>query len=149
MAFRGFPVNHARWFCRKHTSWPRRHSELGAAEVAAPAKPVTGALRKGAGARAWISRRRPGGVPRPALYRALQRAGRGDIHGPDLRKRDTVLAAVKDASRRRRRWPSAILDCGCARCHSAYAGRDEETALRSSKETDVKQAGERCFSRRL
>src|SRR5262249_3492440 len=77
------------------------------------------------------------------------RAGRGDIRGPDLRKRDTVLAAVKDASRRRRRWPSAILDCGCARCHSAYAGRDEETALRSNKETDVKKAGGRCFSRRL
>jgi hypothetical protein len=70
----------------------------------------------------------PGGVPRPTLYRALQRAGRGDIRGSDLRKRDTVLAAVKA-------WPvqdracgkrsaTAILDCGCARRHWADAGRD-------------------------
>jgi hypothetical protein len=102
---------------------------------------------------ARISRRRPGSVPRPALYRALQRAGRGDVRGPDLRKRDTVLAAVKA-------WPAqggacgkpsatAILDCGCARCHWADAGRDEETALRSNKETDLKEAGERGFSRCL
>ncbi len=31
----------------------------------------------------------------------------------------TVLAAVNDASRRRWRWPAAIIDCGCARCHVA------------------------------
>jgi transposase len=30
-----------------------------------------------------------------------------------------VLAAVNDASRRRWRWPAAIIDCGCARCHVA------------------------------
>jgi hypothetical protein len=55
-------------------------------------------------------------------------------------QRDTVLAAVKA-------WPAddgacvtdtaaAILDRGCARCHSGTAGRDEETALRSNKETE-------------
>jgi hypothetical protein len=43
---------------------------------------------------------------------------------------------TKDAARRLRRWPSAILDGVCARRHSARAGRDEETALRSNKETD-------------
>jgi hypothetical protein len=80
----------------------------------------------------------------PPPYRALQRAGQGDIRGPDLRKRDTVLAAVKA-------WPvqdracgkrsaTAILDCGCARRHWANAGRDEETALRSNKETDPQEA---------
>jgi transposase len=73
--------------------------------------------------------------------------GRGD-GGPVLHKRDTVLAAVKDAARRRRRWPKrAILDRGCARCHWATAGRDAETALRSNKETDLKEAGERRSSR--
>src|SRR6516165_4403721 len=78
------------------------------------------------------------------MYRAIQRAGRADNGGPDLRKRDTVLAAVKA-------WPvqgracgkrsaTAILDCGCARRHWASAGRDEETALRSNKETDPQEA---------
>ncbi len=75
--------------------------------------------------------------------------GRGD-GGPVLHKRDTVLAAVKDAARRRRRWPKrAILDRGCARCHWATAGRDGETALRSNKETDLKEARERRSSRCL
>ena len=55
---------------------------------------------------------------------------------PTTLERDTVLAAVKDASRRLRRWPAAILDRGCARRHSATAGRDEETALQSNQETD-------------
>src|SRR5262249_8866242 len=63
---------------------------------------------------------------------------------------DTVLAAVKDAARRRRRWPKrAILDRGCARCHWATAGQDGETALRSNKENDLKEAGERRSSRCL
>jgi hypothetical protein len=30
-----------------------------------------------------------------------------------------VLAAVNDALRRLRRWPGAIIDRGCARCHVA------------------------------
>jgi hypothetical protein len=47
---------------------------------------------------------------------------------------------TKGAARRLRRWPNrAILDGGCARCHSAPAGRDEETALRSNKETDQRK----------
>ena len=70
---------------------------------------------------------------------ARYRAGRSDRIGPDHPKRDTVLAAVKDAARRRSRWPAAILDRGCARCHSAQAGRDEETVLGSNKETDQQE----------
>ena len=92
----------------------------------------------------------PGGVPRPTLYRALQRSGRGDIRGPDLRKRDTMLAAVKawpvEGRARGKRSATAIPDCGCARCHWANAGRDEETALRSNKETDLKEAGKHSVS---
>jgi hypothetical protein len=45
-----------------------------------------------------------------------------------------MLAAVKTALRRLRRWLSARLDRGCAR-PSQTAGRDGETALRSNKET--------------
>ena len=73
------------------------------------------------------------------MHRALYRAGGGDRRRPDRTQRDTVLAAVKA-------WPgertvrgigtaTAILDGGCARRHSAREGRDEETALRSNKET--------------
>jgi hypothetical protein len=50
-----------------------------------------------------------------------------------------MLDAVKDAARRLWRWPAAILDRGCARRHSARAGRDEETALGSNKETDQEE----------
>src|SRR5579883_353301 len=134
-------------------SCPRQHGELGAAEAAASPKPITGALREGAGAGARISRRRPGGLSRPTLYRALQRAGRGDIRGPDLRKRDTVLAAVKawpvEGGACGKRSATASLDCGCARRHWATAGRDEETALRSNKETDIKEARKQGSSRNL
>jgi hypothetical protein len=35
---------------------------------------------------------------------------------PDPAKPGAVLAAVKTAARRRRRWPSASLDRGWARC---------------------------------
>ena len=60
--------------------------------------------------------------------------GERDRVGPDHPKRDTVLAAVKGGWRDGRwRWPAAILDGGCARCHSARAGRDEETALDRTK----------------
>jgi hypothetical protein len=43
---------------------------------------------------------------------ALQRSRRTARAAPDSRKRDIVLAAVKDAARRLRRWPTAILDGG-------------------------------------
>jgi hypothetical protein len=70
----------------------------------------------------------------------LARAKGNRSFDPDQDQRDTVLATVKA-------WPgddrvrgtctaTAILDGGCARRHSAMAGRDEETALRSNKETD-------------
>src|SRR5258708_2455335 len=69
---------------------------------------------------------------------------------PTCASSDTMLAAVKDAARRLRRWPKrAILDGGCARRHWADAGRDEETALRSNKETELKKAGKRGSSRDL
>ena len=82
-------------------------------------EPNTGALR----------------LPQVPSFRPPLRAGARPVRwGRDPRKRDTVLAAVKDASRRLRRWPKgAILDCGCARCHRANAGRDEETALGRTK----------------
>jgi hypothetical protein len=85
------------------------------------------------------SRRKPnkGALRRPQVpsFRPPLRAGTSQVRcGPDPPKRDTVLAAVKDASRRLRRWPKgAILDCGCARRHWANAGRDEETALGRTK----------------
>jgi hypothetical protein len=85
------------------------------------------------------SRREPnkGALRQPQVpsFRPPLRAGTSQVRcGPDPRKRDTVLAAVKDASRRLRRWPKrAILDCGCARRHWANAGRDEETALGRTK----------------
>jgi hypothetical protein len=58
-----------------------------------------------------------------ALRAAARRARRSPRSRP--RKRDTVLAAVKDAARRLRRWRKrAILDGACARRHWARAGRD-------------------------
>ena len=82
-------------------------------------EPNTGALRQ----------------PQVPSFRPPLRAGARPVRwGRDPRKRDTVLAAVKDASRRLRRWPKgAIRDCGCARCHWANAGRDEETAFDRTK----------------
>src|SRR5215472_7389093 len=61
---------------------------------------------------------------------------------PTCASGDTMLAAVKawpvEGRARGKRSATAILDCGGARCHWANAGRDEETALRSNKETDLK-----------
>ena len=65
-------------------------------------------------------------------------------------KRDTVLAAVKawpvEAAARKTYTATAILDRrgGCARRHrECQAGRDEETALGSNKETDQKDGAYR------
>ena len=59
--------------------------------------------------------------------------------GSDHHQRDTVLATVKawpgDARACRTAGATAILDGVCARCHCPRAGRDEETALTSNKET--------------
>jgi hypothetical protein len=53
-----------------------------------------------------------------------------------------VLAAVKawpgEAGAREAHTATAILDGVCARRHWEWAGRDEETALGSNKETDQK-----------
>jgi hypothetical protein len=48
----------------------------------------------------------------------------------------TVLAAVNDASRRRWRWPAAIIDRACARRH-VEPGRDEETAPSQTKKLSL------------
>ena len=68
--------------------------------------------------------------------------------GPDQRKRDTVLAAVKDATRRLRRWPAAILDSVCARRHWTDAGRHEETALGRTKKL-IKKTSAKATSLKL
>jgi hypothetical protein len=48
----------------------------------------------------------------------------------------TVLAAVNDALRRRWRWPAAIIDRSCARCHlECKSGR--RNGSQSNKETDA------------
>ena len=113
---------------------------LRGTQAPAPAKPGARPLRQGPRQGARVPRRHARRVPRPATPRALQRPGGRDRAGPNSPQRDTVLAAVKDAARRLRRWPSAILDGVCARRHSARAGRDEETALRSNKETDRRRS---------
>src|SRR5689334_20407138 len=46
-----------------------------------------------------------------------RRCGARHDQGPNLPKRGAVLAAVKTAARRLRRWPTASLDRGCARRH--------------------------------
>ena len=87
--------------------------------------------------------------PQAPSFRPTLRAGASQVRcGPNPRKRDTVLAAVKDASRRLWRWPKgAILDGGCARCHWANAGRDEETALGRTKKL-IKRRGAKAHSLR-
>jgi putative transposase len=47
---------------------------------------------------------------------------------PDARQSAAVLAPVKDAARRLRRWPAAILDSRCARRPHLGAGRDGRMA---------------------
>ncbi len=86
-----------------------------------------------------LPRWRPGGVPWAALRGPLRRRWPAQAGRPDLRQRDIVLAAVKDAARRLRRWPAAILDRSYARCLGATAGRDEETAPRSNQETELRR----------
>ena len=46
-----------------------------------------------------------------------------------------MLAAVNDASRRRWRWPAAIIDCGCARCHVALRSRRRNGPSQTKKLT--------------
>jgi hypothetical protein len=54
---------------------------------------------------------------------------------PNRRHGDAVLAALKDASRRLWRWPSAILDRGCARrpLRGARSGRRNGPSGRTKK----------------
>jgi hypothetical protein len=52
---------------------------------------------------------------------------------PTTLERDTVLAAAKDASRRLRRCPAAILDGACARRHSIRARSGRRNGLGQTK----------------
>jgi len=89
-----------------------------------------------------VGRRSPHRPQVPLRSTGISRHGQSSQSRPG--QRDTVLATVKDATRRPWRWPKrAILDGVCARCHWARAGRDGETAIRSNKETDqTKKGGE-------
>ena len=86
-----------------------------------------------------------GSVPRTAAHRLLQRAGDRARRRPDQQQPDAVLATVKAWPGNRRacgeRAATASLDRGCARRTGATAGRDEETALGSNKETDQQRRG--------
>jgi hypothetical protein len=66
-----------------------------------------------------------------------------DGSAPGLIELGAVLAAVKDASRRLRRWPSAILDGTCARRPSGF-GRGEETAFFDRTKKLAGGGGRRC-----
>src|SRR4029077_2122547 len=143
---------------------PRQHCHLWPPNAATARQPGARSLRQGARQGARIPRRHPRRVPWPTPLGALQRAGSADRRGPDPRKRDTVLAAVKawpggagacrtaaatailDRGRRaahcRTAAATAILDGGCARRHWARAGRDEETVLPSNKETDQEEGNQ-------
>ena len=100
---------------RRSASSPATTRRLRGAQAAAAAKPGAGPLRQGPRQGAPVPRRHPRGVPRPALPCALQRARRRDRRGPDHPKRDTVLAAVKDAAPPTADGAAAILDGDCAR----------------------------------
>ena len=47
----------------------------------------------------------------------------------------TAPSAVNDASRRRWRWPAAIIDCVCARCHVALRSGQRNGASQTKKLT--------------
>jgi hypothetical protein len=74
---------------------------------------------------------------------------------PDRTKRAVVLEAVKvwpgNGGACRKVGATANLDSFCARQHKRSAGRDEETALRSNKETDEGNDAPTCrlLKRRL
>jgi hypothetical protein len=85
-----------------------------------------------------------------AVFHGPRRIGRYDAEGggasrPDRGQPDAVLASVKARPGGGRvygeRVATASLDGGCARRPGARAGRDEETALGSNKETDRKRTG--------
>jgi hypothetical protein len=103
-----------------------------------PATPLP--LRQGQGQGARISGRDAGRIPRPAAHRSLQRAGHRAAPCPDRGQLDAVLAAVKarpgEGRARGEHAATAGLDRSCARRRGAGAGRDEETAPGSNKETD-------------
>ena len=78
----------------------------------------------------------------------------GGSGGTGLVERGTVLAAVKDASRRLRRSPAAILDRSCARCHRTLRPGRRNGPFQPNEETGIGvYAGSAdfhpCFSVRL
>ncbi len=75
-----------------------------------------------------LSKRKWAGVDPWASLKveSLMRSCTSDIAG--LLKQSAVLAILKTAPRRLRRWPSASLDLRCARRNGCCTGRDGETA---------------------
>ena len=67
--------------------------------------------------------------------RTMTRAGVGHISGgSDLIKPGAVLAPIKAAARRLRRWPTASLDRSCARrCRVMQAGAGKRPTSRTEK----------------
>ena len=61
-------------------------------------------------------------------------------NSPHQIERCAVLAAVKTAKRRLRRWPRPVLTAA-PRGAVGRAGRDEETALQPNKETLISKKG--------
>jgi hypothetical protein len=54
---------------------------------------------------------------------------------PDLSEPGAVLAAVKHASRRLRRWPAAMLDRSCARHREGNQAGAEKRSNQPNRET--------------
>jgi transposase len=80
-----------------------------------------------------------------AVFHGPRRLARYSAQGDEIATVPTTpsVTPCSPPSRtlRAARWPAAILDGGCARCPWARAGRDEETAPRSNKETDQEETG--------
>jgi hypothetical protein len=83
----------------------------------------------------------PAGPPVSGSHRILIASGGGcAASAPDLIEPRVVLAAVKTASRRLRRWPSVSLDRRCAR-RVSNPRPDRETALKPIRETGERFRG--------
>jgi len=58
---------------------------------------------------------------------------------PGLPEHGIGLATVKDAARRLRRWPAAILDRRCARSHEHMQAGTKKRRFQPNQETTRKQ----------
>jgi hypothetical protein len=64
--------------------------------------------------------------------------------GPDLAQHGAVLATVKDAARRLRRWPATILDRGSARRLGEHRPGRRNGLVQPNKETGAWKLVIRC-----